>query len=106
MRYERQEMVIAVRVEGFVHGGVVHSCDATERALDLAWFDADAAHFDLSIHAASNYSTAGAFHIEVDGKDVTGKVSVDKTGGWDTYKWFGKTDTCRVPTPELQSRFL
>ena len=22
------------------------------------------------------------------------------------YKWFGKTETCRVPTPELQSRFL
>jgi predicted DCC family thiol-disulfide oxidoreductase YuxK len=22
------------------------------------------------------------------------------------YKWFGRRDTCRVPTPELKSRFL
>lgn len=22
------------------------------------------------------------------------------------YRWFGKTDTCRVPTPELRARFL
>ena len=22
------------------------------------------------------------------------------------YKWFGKQDTCRIPTPELKSRFL
>jgi predicted DCC family thiol-disulfide oxidoreductase YuxK len=22
------------------------------------------------------------------------------------YKWFGKRDTCRVPTPELKNRFL
>jgi predicted DCC family thiol-disulfide oxidoreductase YuxK len=22
------------------------------------------------------------------------------------YRWFGRTDTCRVPTPELRSRFL
>lgn len=22
------------------------------------------------------------------------------------YRWFGKRDTCRVPTPDLQSRFL
>ena len=22
------------------------------------------------------------------------------------YRWFGKTDACRVPTPELRARFL
>lgn len=22
------------------------------------------------------------------------------------YRWFGKTETCRIPTPELRSRFL
>lgn len=22
------------------------------------------------------------------------------------YKWFGKQDTCRIPTPELKSRFI
>ena len=24
----------------------------------------------------------------------------------DRYKWFGKKDTCRIPTPELKSKFL
>jgi predicted DCC family thiol-disulfide oxidoreductase YuxK len=22
------------------------------------------------------------------------------------YRWFGKSDTCRIPTPELRARFL
>ena len=22
------------------------------------------------------------------------------------YRWFGKRDTCRIPTPELKARFL
>jgi predicted DCC family thiol-disulfide oxidoreductase YuxK len=22
------------------------------------------------------------------------------------YRWFGKSETCRVPTPELRARFL
>src|SRR3954468_18427769 len=33
---------------------------------------------------------AGTFHIEVDGSNVTGSISVPKTGGWSTYQWFGK----------------
>lgn len=46
-------------------------------------------NYDLSLRAANNYGT-GAFHMEVDGKDVTGSISVPKTGSWTTYKWFGK----------------
>jgi predicted DCC family thiol-disulfide oxidoreductase YuxK len=26
--------------------------------------------------------------------------------GRNRYRWFGKSDTCRVPTPELRARFL
>ena len=26
--------------------------------------------------------------------------------GQNRYKWFGRSDACRVPTPELQSRFI
>ena len=46
-------------------------------------------NYDLGIRAANNGST-GAFHIEVDGVNVTGTVSVPKTGSWTTYQWFGK----------------
>ncbi len=45
--------------------------------------------YDVGIRAANNYGT-GAFHIEVDGANVTGAVPVPKTGGWSTYQWFGK----------------
>lgn len=46
--------------------------------------------YDLSIRASNNGSTTGAFHIEVDGVDVTGRVGVANTGAWNNYAWFGK----------------
>lgn len=50
---------------------------------------AQAGNFDIGIRAANNYGT-GAFHIEVDGTNVTGSVAVPKTGAWTSYQWFGK----------------
>jgi hypothetical protein len=49
-------------------------------------------NYDIGIRAANNLTTgtSGAFHIEVDGVNVTGSVSVPITGSWDTYQWFGK----------------
>ena len=46
-------------------------------------------NYDLSIRASNNYGI-GAFHIEVDGRDVTGTIPVPKTGSWTAYEWFGK----------------
>jgi hypothetical protein len=46
--------------------------------------------YDLAIRAAHNYAATPAFHIEVDGVNVTGSISVPETGGWSTYQWFGK----------------
>src|SRR5262249_59116685 len=48
------------------------------------------ANYDLAIRASSNMPTTGTFHMEVDGADVTGAVSVPNTGGWSTFQWFGK----------------
>ena len=48
------------------------------------------ANYDLAIRAANNQATAGAFHMEVDGSNVTGPISVPKTGGWTTFQWVGK----------------
>jgi carbohydrate binding protein with CBM6 domain/Big-like domain-containing protein len=49
-------------------------------------------NYDLAIRASNNLTstTASAFHIEVDGVNVTGSVAVAKTGNWNTYQWFGK----------------
>src|SRR5205814_767523 len=49
--------------------------------------------YDLGILASSSPSGGGtgAFHIEIDGVDVTGSVSVPVTTGWDDYQWVSKT---------------
>ncbi len=46
--------------------------------------------YDLAIRASSNQSTPAAFHIEVDGVNVTGPISVPKTSTWGTFQWVGK----------------
>jgi hypothetical protein len=48
------------------------------------------ASYDIGIRAANNLK-AGSFHIEVDGVNVTGSVTVGLTGSWTKYQWFGKT---------------
>jgi hypothetical protein len=45
--------------------------------------------YDFGIQASNNGSTSGAFHIEVDGVNVTGRIAVAPTGSWDTYQWVG-----------------
>jgi hypothetical protein len=50
---------------------------------------ATAGNYDLGIRAANNYA-AGAFHIEVDGVNVTGTIPVALTGSWTAFQWFGK----------------
>jgi hypothetical protein len=47
-------------------------------------------NYDLAIYASSNQATPAAFHIEVDGVNVTGTVTVPKTGSWTTFQWVGK----------------
>ena len=47
--------------------------------------------YDLAIRAATTQSSpAGTFHIEVDGVNVTGPITVPSTGGWESFQWFGK----------------
>ena len=46
--------------------------------------------YDLAVYASSNQSTPAAFHIELDGVNVTGSVAVAKTASWTTFQWVGK----------------
>jgi hypothetical protein len=46
----------------------------------------DAGTYDVYFTASGNGGTA---HFELDGKDVTGLITVASTGGWGTYKWVG-----------------
>jgi hypothetical protein len=46
--------------------------------------------YDLAIRASNNWTLPVSFHIEIDGSNVTGTVSVPNTGGWRIYQWVGK----------------
>jgi len=45
-----------------------------------------AGNYDLALRTASNFSYS-AFHVEVDGANVTGRVTVPYTGNWKTFQW-------------------
>src|SRR3954447_11496791 len=42
------------------------------------------------MRASNNQTGPSSFHIEIDGSNVTGTVSVPRTGSWNTYQWVGK----------------
>ncbi|HXT33893.1 MAG TPA: carbohydrate-binding protein, partial [Vicinamibacterales bacterium] len=50
---------------------------------------AAAGWYDIELRAASGFSTS-AYHAEIDGVDVTGRVGVPNTGGWSSFQWVGK----------------
>jgi Carbohydrate binding module (family 6)/Polysaccharide lyase len=42
--------------------------------------------YDFALRGASAFSNS-AFHLEVDGRNVTGRVTVPNTGSWSTFQW-------------------
>src|SRR5437773_4008798 len=50
---------------------------------------ATSAQYDIALRASSMFSNS-AFHIEIDGVNVTGSVLVPNTGSWSTFQWVGK----------------
>lgn len=51
---------------------------------------AAAGSYLVQLHVSSEF-TGSRFHVEVDGVDVTGPVTVPVTGWWGTYAWTGRT---------------
>jgi hypothetical protein len=49
-----------------------------------------AGSYDIEILASSFYSAGSAFHVEIDGVDVTGRVTVPLTSSWADYRWSGR----------------
>ena len=45
--------------------------------------------YDIALRVSSTF-TNSAFHVEVDGVDVTGPIMVPSTGGWNVFQWIGK----------------
>jgi hypothetical protein len=51
---------------------------------------AAAGTYSIDVRVASN-GNGGTFHIEVDGANVTGTMTVPNTGAWQTWKTITKT---------------
>jgi hypothetical protein len=49
---------------------------------------AKTATYDLELRVASGFSDS-AFRVELNGVNITGRVSVPHTGGWSSYEWLG-----------------
>jgi hypothetical protein len=49
-----------------------------------------AGNYDLAINASNNFTPNSAFHVEIDGANVTGSVVVPMTGSWSTFQWVTK----------------
>jgi hypothetical protein len=45
-----------------------------------------AGNYNLELRVSSRFTT-GAFHVEVDGVDVTGRIAVPNTGNWSAFQW-------------------
>src|SRR5437773_1190663 len=50
---------------------------------------AASAQYDIEIRASSGFPNS-AFHIEIDGINVTGSILVPNTGSWSTFQWIGE----------------
>src|SRR3989442_849014 len=50
---------------------------------------AASAQYNIEIRASSAFANS-AFHVEIDGQDVTGAIIVPNTGGWNAFQWVGK----------------
>ena len=48
------------------------------------------AQYNILLRASSMFSNS-AFHIEIDGINLTGSVLVPNTGSWSTFQWVGET---------------
>jgi len=54
--------------------------------------------YDIELRAATNFDFPNsAYHVEIDGVNVTGTVVLPDTGGWDNYQWIGKRTVQLTP---------
>ncbi len=45
--------------------------------------------YDIALRASSAFANS-AFHVEIDGVDITGRVTVPNTGDWNSFQWVGR----------------
>ena len=88
-QYRTSEDVDIVASTDPLGGGYVVNNFETGEWLAYTVNVASSAQYDIELRVSSMFAT-GAFHVEIDGKDVTGAVTVPNTGGWSIFQWVGK----------------
>jgi hypothetical protein len=88
-QYRTSEDVDIVTSTDPLGGGYVVNNFETGEWLAYTVNVASSAQYDIELRVSSMFAT-GAFHVEIDGKDVTGAVTVPNTGGWSIFQWVGK----------------
>src|SRR6266581_217287 len=89
-QYRLNEDVDIILSSDSLGGGYVVNNFETGEWLAYTIDVAASAQYDIGLRVSSGFSTS-AFHIEIDGQNVTGTVSVPKTGNWNKFRWVGKT---------------
>src|SRR5712692_9003308 len=88
-QYRLNEDVDIILSSDALGGGYVVNNFETGEWLAYTISVAASAPYNIELRASSAFSTS-AFHIEIDGQNVTGTVSIPNTGSWNTFQWVGK----------------
>src|SRR6266545_5481260 len=88
-QYRLDEDVDIILSADALGGGYVVNNFETGEWLAYTISVAASALYDIELRASSAFSTS-AFHVEIDGQNVTGTVTVPDTGNWKTFQWVGK----------------
>src|SRR5947208_2256611 len=83
-----EDVDIIVSTDSAGGGYVVHNFETGEW-LAYTVNVASSAQYDIELRVSSAFPNS-AFHIEIDGVNVTGSVFVPNTGGWSNFQWVGK----------------
>src|SRR5436190_1454855 len=83
-----EDLAIGVSSDALGGGSVVNNFETGEW-LAYTINVAASAQYNIEIRASSEFANS-AFHVEIDGQDVTGPIIVPNTGGWSVFQWVGK----------------
>src|SRR5439155_8165405 len=88
-QYRPNEDVDIIVSSDSAGGGFVVNNFETGEWLNYTINVQSATNYDIELRVSSQFSTS-AFHVEIDGQNVTGSVVVPNTGNWNTFQWVGK----------------
>jgi carbohydrate binding protein with CBM6 domain/beta-propeller repeat-containing protein len=88
-QYRLNEDVDIIASSDSAGGGYVVKDFETGEWLNYTINVQNTTNYDIELRVSSAMANS-AFHVEIDGLDVTGSTVVPNTGSWDAFQWVGK----------------